>query len=76
MALSDRWLKANHGKPREKLEVITDRDALSVLVSPKGKIVFQYRYRFDGQAKRIDDAGTYPLISLKEASSVALRNDS
>ena len=66
MALSDSWLKANNGKPREKVEVITDRDALSVRVSPKGKIVFQYRYRFDGQGKRVD-VGTYPLMSLREA---------
>lgn len=66
MALSDSWLKANNGKPRDKVEVITDRDALSVRVSPKGKIVFQYRYRFDGKGKRVD-VGTYPLMSLREA---------
>ncbi|WP_286713716.1 tyrosine-type recombinase/integrase [Acinetobacter sp. UBA2581] len=66
MALSDSWLKSNNGKPREKVEVVTDRDALSVRISPKGKIVFQYRYRFNGKAKRLD-IGTYPMMGLKEA---------
>lgn len=66
MALSDSWLKSNNGKPREKVEVVTDRDGLSVRITPKGKIVFQYRYRFGGKAKRLD-LGTYPLLSLKDA---------
>src|SRR5690606_3335007 len=69
MALSDSWLKSNNGKPREKVEVVTDRDALSVRISPKGKIVFQYRYRFNGKAKRLD-IGTYPHIGLKEARTL------
>lgn len=66
MSLSDSWLKSNNGKPREKVEVVTDRDGLSVRISPKGKVVFQYRYRFGGQAKRLD-LGTYPLLGLKDA---------
>ena len=66
MSLSDSWLKSNNGKVRDKVEVVTDRDALSVRISPKGKMVFQYRYRFNGKAKRID-VGTYPLMSLKDA---------
>ncbi len=70
MSLSDSWLKSNNGKTREKIEVITDRDSLSVRISPRGKIVFQYRYRFNGQSKRID-IGTYPLISLKDARNVS-----
>lgn len=66
MALSDSWLKSNNGKIREKVEVITDRDSLSVRISPKGKIVFQYRYRFNGKASRLD-IGTYPHLTLKDA---------
>ncbi|MBI1450413.1 integrase family protein [Acinetobacter sp. FL51] len=66
MSLSDSWLKSSNGKVREKVEVVTDRDGLSVRISPKGKIVFQYRYRFDGKAKRLD-LGTYPLLGLKDA---------
>lgn len=40
MALNDSWLKANNSKPRDKVEVVTDRDALSIRVSPKGKLTF------------------------------------
>lgn len=72
MALSDSWLKSNNGKPREKIEVVTDRDSLSVRISPKGKIVFQIRYRFNGQGKRLD-IGTYPLMSLKDARILAIK---
>jgi len=66
MALSESWLKSNNGKPREKVEVITDRDGLSIRISPKGKIVFQFRYRFNNKPCRMD-LGTYPHLSLKEA---------
>ncbi len=66
MALSDSWLKANNGKVREKVGVFLDRDSMSVRLTPKGKIVFQYRYRFNNQARRMD-IGTYPFLSLKEA---------
>lgn len=75
MALSDSWLKSNSGKERDKVEVFTDRDALSVRISPKGKIVFQYRYRFNGKPKRID-VGTYPLVSLKDARNQVLKYQS
>ena len=40
MALSEAWLKANNGKEREAVDVIADRDSMSVRISPKGKIVF------------------------------------
>ena len=50
MALTEVWLKANNGKARDKVEEIADRDSMSVRVSPKGKIVFQLRYRFAGKA--------------------------
>jgi integrase len=66
MALSDTWLKANNNKAKTKTEERSDRDGLSVRVSPKGKITFQMRYRFDGKAKRLD-IGSYPLMSLKDA---------
>ena len=41
--LTENWLKANHKKTRDKVFEKADRDALSVRVSAKGKIVFQYR---------------------------------
>ncbi|WP_023270267.1 tyrosine-type recombinase/integrase [Acinetobacter gyllenbergii] len=66
MSLTEAWLKANNGKAREKVEEIADRDSMSVRISPKGKVVFQLRYRFAGKADRLD-LGTYPHMSLKDA---------
>ena len=66
MSLTETWLKANNGKPRTKVEEVADRDSMSVRISPKGKIVFQLRYRFAGKAERLD-LGTYPHLSLKDA---------
>jgi len=71
MAISDVWLKANNKRERDKIEVFTDRDGLSVRASVKGKLVFQLRYRFNGKEKRLD-LGSYPLIGLKKAREKAL----
>jgi len=72
MALSEAWLKANNGKERKAVEVVADRDSMSVRISPKGKIVFQLRYRFNNKQERID-LGTYPHMSLKDARLEATR---
>lgn len=72
MAITDAWLKANSGKPRAAREEKADREALSVRVTPKGKITFQLRYRYDGRPCRLD-LGTYPLMSLKDARAEAQR---
>jgi len=72
MALSDAALRAMLGKEYEKVQVKTDRDGLSARVSCKGKITFQYRYRWNGKGERVD-LGTYPATSLKEAREVAMR---
>lgn len=72
MALSDAWLKANSNKPREALGEFADRDGLGVRVTPKGKIVFQLRYRYDGKHSRVD-LGSYPALNLKAARTEALR---
>lgn len=72
MAITDAWLKANSGKPRAAREEKADREGLSVRITPKGKITFQLRYRYDGRPCRLD-LGTYPLMSLKEARAEALR---
>ena len=71
MPITETWLKANIGKPRDKVEEKSDRDSLSARVSVKGKITFQIRFRFNSKAARID-LGSYPLISLKEAREKAL----
>ncbi len=66
MSLTEAWLKTNNGKARDKVEEVADRDSMSVRISPKGKIVFQLRYRFAGKAERLD-LGSYPHLSLKDA---------
>ncbi|MBA6383645.1 site-specific integrase [Colwellia sp. BRX10-6] len=66
MPLSDKQLMSLHKKPQMKVIEVADRDSLSVRVSPKGKVVFQYRYRFQGNASRYD-LGSYPTLSLKNA---------
>jgi len=72
MALSDTWLKAHHGKERPRLAEHGDRDGLGVRITPKGKITFQLRFRYDGKFSRLD-LGTYPQMSLKEARTEAQR---
>ncbi len=66
MPLSDTKLRALLNKPCDQLKTISDRDSLSVRVTPKGKIIFQYRYRFEGKGRRYD-LGSYPNLSLSEA---------
>ncbi|PHM55846.1 integrase [Xenorhabdus stockiae] len=66
MAITDSWLRSTNGKPQEKMVTKSDRDGLSVRVTPKGKIIFQLRYRWNGKGDRID-IGTYPATSLKDA---------
>lgn len=73
MPLTDTWLKANHGKPRESTHTEADRDGMSARVTPKGKIVFQLRFRVQGKAARLD-LGTYPYMSLKQAREAAAKN--
>ncbi|MCU0928066.1 MAG: site-specific integrase [Burkholderiaceae bacterium] len=72
MALSDTWLKANHGKERPRLAERGDRDGLGVRITPKGKITFQLRFRSGGKFSRLD-LGSYPLMSLKQARDEAQR---
>ncbi|MCG3462829.1 site-specific integrase [Xenorhabdus bovienii] len=66
MAITDSWLRSINGKPQEIMITKSDRDGLSVRVTPKGKVIFQFRYRWDGKGDRID-IGTYPATSLKDA---------
>lgn len=66
MALTDTRLRSLVNKKQVKLLTITDRDALSIRVTPKGKITFQYRYRFNGKDQRYG-LGSYPSLSLSEA---------
>lgn len=71
MSITDSYLRSINGKQQDKVITKADRDGLSVRISPKGKIVFQFRYRWDGKAERID-IGSYPATSLKEARDLAV----
>lgn len=71
MSITDSYLRSVNGKPQEKIITKSDRDGLSVRITPKGKVVFQFRYRWNGKAERID-IGSYPATSLKEARDLSL----
>ncbi|MDH2296076.1 site-specific integrase [Cobetia sp. 1AS1] len=71
MPLTDMWLKANQGKPRDSVQEKSDRDGMGVRVSKTGKVTFQLRYRFQGKPARMD-LGTYPGMTLKEAREETL----
>ncbi|MFS1538474.1 MAG: Arm DNA-binding domain-containing protein [Candidatus Phlomobacter fragariae] len=70
MSVTDSWLRAVHNKTQDKMITKSDRDGLSVRVTPKGKVIFQYRYRWRVKGEWID-IGTYPAISLKKARDSA-----
>lgn len=53
MAISDTKLRTIHGKPYSGPQEVADADGLSVRISPKGVIQFQYRYRWNGKPQRL-----------------------
>nr|ELR5041650.1 site-specific integrase [Providencia stuartii]ELR5083226.1 site-specific integrase [Providencia stuartii] len=71
MSITDSYLRSVNGKPLDKMITKADRDGLSVRITPKGKVVFQFRYRWNGKAERLD-IGSYPATSLKDARDLAL----
>lgn len=72
MALTDAWLKAVYRKPRDATTEKADRDGLGARVTQTGKVVFQFRFRYQGRAARMD-LGTYPAMTLKQARVEALQ---
>lgn len=72
MAITERWLRAQHNKTHPKEFVKADRDGLSARVSPKGKITYAMRYYHNNTRKRVD-LGSYPLMSIKEARAEVTR---
>ena len=68
--LTDAKLRKLHNVESDKLIEIADAQGLSVRVTPKGMIAFQYRYRFNGKARRMT-LGEYGVISLKDARNLA-----
>ena len=63
MSLSNAKIKPLLNKPQAKRFEIAERDGLSIRISTKGKITFQYRYRINGKAARLS-LGQYPGITL------------
>ncbi|MGS0827996.1 tyrosine-type recombinase/integrase [Shewanella sp. 0m-8] len=68
MSLTKKTLDRNLNKLHDKPFELSDRDSLGVRVSCKGKIAWQYRFRFAGKAERLS-LGYYPDLSLIEARS-------
>lgn len=66
MSLTDSKLKKLLNKSYDKPFEVSDRDSLSIRVSAKGKIAWQYRFRFDGKGDRVT-IGHYPNLSLAYA---------
>ena len=69
MAISDTKLRTIYGKPYSGPQEVADADGLSVRISPKGVIQFQYRYRWHGKPNRLG-LGRYPSLSLKDARQI------
>lgn len=67
MPLSDTKLRNLLGKNQEPI-TLSHRDSLSVRISAKGTITWQYRCRVDGK-QVIITLGRCPGLSIKEARS-------
>lgn len=65
MAFSDTKLRKIKAPYNEEAE-LADRDGLSVRVSPKTLITFNYRFRWKGKQQRIK-LGRYPRLKLIDA---------
>ena len=66
MTISYSKLKALLNNPQPQTLELSDRDGLSVRVTLKGALSFQYRYRFKGQPRRLT-LGRFPDLTLAQA---------
>ncbi|MFT6920216.1 MAG: hypothetical protein ACJA2G_002865 [Cognaticolwellia sp.] len=66
MKLSHPLLKKYHNKRHDKPFEVTDRDSISIRVSAKGKIAWQFRFHYNNKADRLI-LGHYPSVSLSDA---------
>lgn len=64
MALKD--VQIRNAKPREKQYKLFDERGLFLIITPKGKKWWRFRYSFDGKEKLLS-FGTYPDVSLEKA---------
>lgn len=53
-------------KPRERAYRVSDGDGLALEVTPQGKLLWRFRYRWSGKERMIS-LGAYPVVSLKDA---------
>lgn len=65
MKISDSILKKYYNKLHDKPFELADRDSISARISAKGKIAWQYRFRFNNKAERLT-LGHYPNLTLGE----------
>jgi integrase len=68
MPLSDAKLRKLSGKEQEP-KTLTHRDSLSVRISKKGTITWQYRYRYNAKPV-ILTVGRYPGLSISDAQDL------
>ena len=69
MKLTEKELKKLFNKQYDKAFEVSDRDSISIRVSIKGKIAWQYRFRFNNKPIRLT-LGYYPDLSLNDVRSV------
>ena len=62
--LNDTQIK--HAKPKDRQYRLSDGNGLNILITPKGKKTWVYRYRFNGK-ENTATLGHYPSVSLLEA---------
>lgn len=73
MALTDKKLKALNGKKHTGRPIkMADRDGLTILHRPTGKLSMLFRYKYNGKAKEIS-FGVYPIVGLAEARAEAIK---
>ncbi len=67
MALSNTQLSKLYGKPYSAKSELADKDGLSVRISPKGTIAFQYQYRPLAFCVVLQSvAGTFTIRSVQQ----------
>ncbi|MGB0937406.1 MAG: tyrosine-type recombinase/integrase [Colwellia sp.] len=70
MKLTDSILKKHYNKTHDKPFELSDRDSISVRVSAKGKISWQFRFRYNQKAERLT-LGHYPYLTLSAVRKLA-----
>lgn len=67
MPLSDTQIRS--AKPRDKAFKLSDGEGLYLLITPKGKKYWRFKYRFQGKEKLLA-LGVYPDVTLADARNM------